>query len=275
MDNKDRKVFFTDLDATLLDDEKGVPEGNVRALERILAEGHAVAFTTGRVVRSTAQVVERLGFYRPGCYLICYNGGEVYDIGNEKTLYLKAIPMDLVKLCFDIAEEEDIYIQTYAGSDCRTVLAQRPSVFLDDYCRIQMVDPLVTDDVMKVIDREPPKLLAIEEDRPKLDRFRERVGKAAGDRLDLYMSTDTYLEVVPPGVSKGDAVRFLCEHLGVPIENSVAAGDAENDISMIREAGVGAAMANAEEAVKEAADYVTKRDNNHSGVGEILDKFIP
>ena len=82
------------------------------------------------------------------------------------------------------------------------------------------------------------------------------------------------LELVPPGVNKGNAVRFLCGYLGIPIGHSLAAGDAENDLTMIQAAGIGAAMCNGEAFLKEAADYVTLADNNHDGVAEILEKFI-
>jgi hypothetical protein len=79
---------------------------------------------------------------------------------------------------------------------------------------------------------------------------------------------------VRKGTSKGAAVHWLCNYLDIPIENSVAAGDSENDISMIEAAGTGCAMQNATEACKNAADYITKLDCNHSGVAEIIEKFL-
>ena len=75
------------------------------------------------------------------------------------------------------------------------------------------------------------------------------------------------------GANKGYGVEFLCDFLGVPIENAVAIGDEENDISMIRNAGVGVAMKNAVQSVKDAADYVTEHDNNEDGVAEVIEKF--
>ena len=67
----------------------------------------------------------------------------------------------------------------------------------------------------------------------------------------------------------------LCEILGIPRELSVAAGDEANDLDMLRAAGVGVAMANAIPDAKAVADYVTRRDNNHDGVAEIIEKFLP
>ena len=75
-------------------------------------------------------------------------------------------------------------------------------------------------------------------------------------------------------MNKGAAVTALCRQLGIDIRDSVAAGDENNDVSMIRAAGVGAAMANAVAAAKAAADYVTERDNNHDGIAEVIRKFF-
>ena len=80
--------------------------------------------------------------------------------------------------------------------------------------------------------------------------------------------------MVTAGVNKGWAVEELCRRLGIPITDAVAAGDEANDISMLRAAGVGAAMCNGIPAAKEAADYVTQRDNNHDGIAEVIERFL-
>ena len=82
------------------------------------------------------------------------------------------------------------------------------------------------------------------------------------------------MEYTPAGVSKGSAVRNLCQYLGIPLEHAVAVGDEWNDISMIQAAGIGAAVKNAVDAVKEAADYVTQRDHNLDAVAEVIDRFL-
>lgn len=90
----------------------------------------------------------------------------------------------------------------------------------------------------------------------------------------MYFSSRDYLEMVSEGVSKGAALRMFCEWMGIPLENSVAAGDESNDLSMLKAAGVGCAVANAQAEVKQAADYVTEQDNNHSAIAEIVEKFV-
>jgi len=271
---QERKIFFTDLDATLLTDDKQILDGSRQAMGKMLERDYPVVFCTGRVLHSASVQVRNIGFYLPGCYLICYNGGQVFKIEGEEILYSNSLSADLVATCFQTAVEEDIHIQAYAGFDAGTVLARKPSPHLDNYCRVQKLTQKIVEDVVGEIGTSTPKMLAIETDREKMDRFREKVHVRVGDRVDLFMSSDTYLELVPPGINKGNAVRFLCDRLGIPVANSVAAGDAENDISMLKAAGVGAAVANAQAAVKASADYVSDLDNNHDAVAQILEKYI-
>ena len=93
-------------------------------------------------------------------------------------------------------------------------------------------------------------------------------------RISIFFSNQLYLEHVATGVSKGAAIQWLCSHLNIPMEYTIAAGDAENDIPMLKTAQVGAAVANAAESVKAVADYITECDCNHDAVAEIIKKFI-
>lgn len=111
-------------------------------------------------------------------------------------------------------------------------------------------------------------------DRAKMNAYRAAMEPWAKGKISMFYSSPHYLEHVPEHVSKGHAVKKLCELLQIPLANTVAAGDQENDISMIEAAAVGAAMKNATDAVKASADYITENDCNHSGVAEILRKFI-
>ena len=112
-------------------------------------------------------------------------------------------------------------------------------------------------------------------DYDRLVRIREEFLRRFSDKgLNCFFSSPYLLEVLPTGVTKGDALRYLCGLTGIPVEHSVSAGDQENDISMIEAAGVGCAMANAVPACKEAADYITEADCDHDGLAEIIEKFI-
>ena len=122
----------------------------------------------------------------------------------------------------------------------------------------------------------PYKLLAIAlDDRSKLEALRSAFEASAyAAEITCEFSCARYLEFYNRQAGKGNALRNLCSALHVHIKNTVAAGDEENDISMLRTAAVGVCMANGTPAVKAAADYVTARDNDHDGIAEVIERFV-
>ncbi len=269
---KGRKIFFTDLDDTLLNRSKEVTKANRNAIRNMLADGHIFCITTGRALASAKKIAKDLGFYGVGCYIISFNGGQIYDTMTEKIVSSTSVPMDLVRTCFDEAASFGIAIQTYSED---AVITEKATPNIEHYSSIQGIDWKEVPDVTTALNSEPAKMLALDNQDPDLvTRFRAHLAPLVEGKLDLFQSNANYLEIVPVGVNKGAAVHELCEFLCIPISNTVAAGDAENDAAMIKEAGVGCCMINGEDHLKEIADYVTTNDCDHDGVAEILEKFI-
>lgn len=267
-----RKIFFTDLDGTLLDDQKELTEGNKKALQQLLSQGHYAVISTGRALTSAMIQAKKLGLYGKNCYIICFNGSQIYDIFQEKLICRHALPMELVRTLFDEAERFGINIQTYSDND---VLAEKDNDSLRRYIRGQGLECRIVSSVTEALQQPPSKLLALDYSSPEhVTAFREYVQARYQGQADFFQSTPHLLEIVPSGINKGTAVQYLCAHLAVPLKNTVAAGDAENDLAMIRAAHIGAAMCNGEALLKEKADYITTADNNHDGAAEIIQKFI-
>ncbi len=271
MQEKTRKIFFTDLDDTLLNTKKQITPKTRKAVQEVLSAGHYVTITTGRAFPSALHLAHELKLDGKGCYLIAYNGGQIYDIMAEKMLRSVDVTNAQMMTCIQAAKEYGIHIQAYSDTD---VIVEADTEEVRAYCAIQHLDYKVVADVKNVLAQGTPKLLAICDDAKKLEGFRDLLQEKVGGELDLFKSSAKYLEIVPKGINKGDAVHFLCQHLGVPVQNSIAAGDQENDLAMITAAGVGCAMANAVESLKAKADYITENDMDHDGVAEILEKFI-
>ena len=211
---------------------------------------------------------------REGCYVITYNGGLIYDIYNRKTLFKQTLPLEYVRYIFEKAAEYDIYMQTYSDDQ---VLCQKDTKEGSAYSTRLKIERAIVPDVFKVLGNEEPcKTLAIADDydRKKLEAFREAFSDWAEGKVNIFFSCYEFLEFVPMGISKGSAIRFLADHLNIPIENTIAVGDAENDIPMIETAGLGVVMKNASDDIKKYADYVTELDNNQGGVGEVIRKFM-
>ena len=269
-----KRMLFMDLDGTLLNDAKQITPGNQTALDKALERGHGVIITTGRPLKSAMDQAHKLNMDRPGCYLIAYNGAVIYDWAQQKQIFSRTLPYSTVNLVFEKAEAMGLHIQTY---DTWEVLVEKrcDDAQVRRYCQLIEMTFKVIGDVRKDLKEEPVKCLAINyEEQKDLLKFQEWIRANMAREVDCFFSCDQYLEVVPKGMSKGEAVKMLCQLLDVPIGDAVAVGDAANDLSMIETAGIGVAMANATEEVKQIADYITQRDNNHDGIMEVVDRFF-
>ena len=267
-------MIFLDLDGTLMDDQKKVPENNRNAIKEALQMGHKVIICTGRPLCSAKKLFPLLDMEQKGCYAITYNGGLIYDIYHQKTLFQKTLPLEYVRYIFQKAKEYDIYMQTYSEDE---VLCHEDMPEGLAYSTRLKIERRIVPDVFEVLGTEAPcKTLAIAKgyDRKKLEAFREVFTEWAEDKVDLFFSCYEFLEFVPKGISKGAAIRFLAEYLHIPVENTIAVGDAENDIPMIEAAGLGVVMKNADDDIKIYADYITEWDNNEGGVAEVIHKFM-
>ena len=172
---------------------------------------------------------------------------------------------------FDLANDFGIHIQSYTD---RAVVSQSDNHHLQKYLSIQKLDVIFVDDIRSFRMDPPPKLLCLDYDDPShILEFRALFEGRMSGVLDCFNSNPNLLEIVPHGVNKGASLRFLSDYYQIPIENTISAGDAENDLPMIRAAGIGCAMSNADKMLKAEADYITENDNNHGGVAEILDRF--
>lgn len=267
-----KKILFADIDGTLLNDNREIPKENKDAIDRAVSQGHSVVIATGRPLDSGKKIVEELGLTMPGCYMIAYNGAVIYDCGNEKVLEKKFVPYPYVRELFERAKKAGLYVQTYNKTQ---IVTTQDCPELQHYRQHTKLTYQIVEDVMSVLEEEPQKVMLIHlTDKKQLEQFQRENMEWQEGKCHSFFSMDTYLEYCPLDSTKASGVRYLCEYLGVPIENTVAAGDERNDIPMLQAAYIGAAMKNAKDEVKAAADYVTQRTNNESGIAEIIEKFI-
>ena len=269
------KMIFLDLDGTLLNDKKELPEVNKKAIDEALEAGHKVLICTGRPLCSAIKLLPLFGLDKPGCYAITYNGGLIYDAGKRESIYKKTIPLDQVKYVFEKAYEfGEIHIQTYTND---YLICEYDTKEGQDYERITKTDRKVVKDIFEELNgQEPCKMLAIAFDcnRSHIEAFRESMLEYCDGKIDVCFSCYEYLEFMPAGINKGNSIKWMCNYLNIPLENTIAVGDAENDITMIEAAGVGAVMKNAGDEIKKYGNYITECDNNEGGVAEVIRKFM-
>lgn len=268
-----KRILFSDLDGTLLDHAKQIEPGTRALIDEMLRAGHCFAFCTGRPLASAREVARHYDLCRPGCYVIAYNGGVVYAPVEERVISYHTIPRDGVRRMFQLARQQGLYIQTYDRAD--TILACRESMELSFYTRHTRLPYKTGWHLADSLTEDPAKAILIDlTNQGELERFWQENAVWTDKIMNSFFSCEEYLEYCPLGVSKGAAVRVLCEALGIPLSDSVAVGDERNDIPMLQEVGTGAAVANAHPEALAAADYICSRDNNNGAVGEVIEKFI-
>lgn len=269
------KMIFLDLDGTLLDDEKNFPQVNREAIDAALAAGHKAFICTGRPLSSVIKLLPVFGLDKPGCYAITYNGGLIYDAGEKKEIYKKTLPLEQVRYVFEkAAEYGDIHIQTYTNDG---FICEADTKEGKDYERATKTDRKVVKSVIEELDgQEPCKMLAIAYgcNRKRIEGFREFMKEYCDGKMNVCFSSYEYLEFMPEGINKGNSIRWMSQYLNIPMENTIAVGDAENDITMIQTAALGVVMKNADEVMRQYGNYVTEKNNNEGGVAEVIYKFM-
>ena len=279
------KIFFTDLDGTLLTDDKRISDTDMCSIRSMIDAGHKFVICTGRPLTSAKKLAEQYGFLKPGFLLVSFNGGLIYDCGEKKSILTRYIPVEEVKAIMDAAHANGMHAHTYSGD---LVVSEYETEQLKTYCRLMKMDYVVVKDIreyygesadangfINVVVKPPIKVNIITPfEHSSLVDFRAEMRKTTEGKLFDVFSKPEMLEFSHMQSNKGDAVRFMADYYKVGIEDTIAVGDEENDCPMIKAAGVGVAMANASQIVKDCADYVTEKDNNHSGITEVIEKFV-
>ncbi len=267
------KILFTDLDATLLDSQKQISDYTREVLTAWSQAGHKIALSSGRDINSVRDVKEDIRLHLPGMYLIGYNGGQIYDCDGQRTLYKTALTLGQTAHIMEEAEKLGVHVHTYSDTH---IVAPRQDEELQYYRHAIKTPVAICPDVTKALEEGPCKCIAIElKDARKLENFRlSLLPWAEQEGVLLVYSSPYYLELFPAASGKGAAVKKLCGILGINPWFSVAAGDAQNDLSMIEAAGMGIAMANGCEEAKMAATTITAFDNDHDGLAHALVDLI-
>ena len=267
-----RKLFLTDLDGTLLDDDKQISPPTRQVLEKWTKAGHIFAFGTGRALTSALAIRQALGLEKLCRYLVCYNGVQIYDALEKKMIFETGIRQETVLKIMDLAESLNVHCHTYQGP---YIVARRETQALKDYGVHIHMPVIFSETIIEQLVMPPCLLLAIERQEPeKLKTLQQALKEQFSDEVTSYFSSSEYLDILPAGVNKGKALSTLASHLEIPIEDTVAAGDEENDISMVEAAGFGIAMKNGTERIRALADMITEEDNCHDGLATALRQLL-
>lgn len=268
----DKKLLCTDVDGTLLSEDGNVTEENRRALSQALEAGHKVAIVTGRSITGARPVIEKSGLDQNGVYLLAYQGSQIYDYGKKKLIWQDGMPGETAGELLLALQEEGIYGHTFSDQG---ILTLRTGKELELYCRQTPESYQVITDVSELKGMVVPKVMAIDfETDENLRQFQKKFKAKEKGRLNSFFSDTCYLEYCKKGCHKGNGLKRLVSILQWDLSNVIAVGDERNDIPMIENAGIGVAMCNGRTEVKAIADYITESDCDHSGVAEVIDRFV-
>ena len=263
-----KKIFFFDLDGTLLNKEKIITPKTMDALYKFTEAGNHFCINTGRAIDSAKAVYNGLGLDFKGSFLCGSNGTEIYSVDEDRYVYKTGVPIEMVEGILDLADEYGVHCHTYNETH---IVSRHDGECMDYYRRVIKTPLIVTDDVTSYLQGPPSKMIAIElHDHDKQERFRKALYEKTEGKLTLLYSNPYYMEIFPAEAGKGSAVKRLADILGISDKDTLAAGDEQNDISMIEAAGLGIAMINGTEIVKKSADVITTEDNNHDGLARFI-----
>ncbi|MBQ7284042.1 MAG: HAD family phosphatase [Oscillospiraceae bacterium] len=272
---KFKGIIALDLDGTLLNSDKQLSFANRSALEKAAEAGWAIVPTTGRFYSAMPQVIRELPFVR---YAITVNGAEVKDLVENKVVCKAEIPYMQALEIMSFLDNYPLIYDSYQGGAAYMTAAMKEQidVMTDDmmYRRMlkelrQPVDDLKTFIADRKQDIQKTQFVTYDADLHR--ELMEILPKKFND-IVLSVTAKNNIEINNINANKGNAIWMLADYLGVPRENTVSFGDALNDLSMIKAAGTGVAMANACDEIKEAADFITL-SNDEDGVAYGIEKI--
>ena len=245
------KLFVSDLDGTMLPSGDIVSAENIAAVQCAVRAGVTVTIATGRMFEAALPVAEALGVDVP---IIAYNGALIKSPSGRIYEEYAIDPM-LARDIITFAQARGWYIQSYSGGVLRYAVACEESRFYEDSQKI--TGKAVGRDGMLAYVTGNCKLLLVTEGRAVSEARAQMLLDAFGAHIGVTRSADRLVEIVVKGVSKASALTALAAKLGIPADETMAIGDAYNDLPMLKAAGKSVAMGNAFPEVKEEADYET------------------
>jgi Cof subfamily protein (haloacid dehalogenase superfamily) len=264
------RLLALDLDDTLLRSDLTISYQTRNAIKKAENAGVTVVLASGRIPAAMDHFAGLLGMHKKAGYLICNNGTLIQESHTGNIVYEIRMDVKTALTAFDLADAEGFPVQIYED-DIMYVSCHNEYTGYDQKLTglrqvvVENFRAMVSGGCHKLLIPGDPKLLA-----PLESILRTYIG----DAVTIFTSKPYFLEILPANTNKGTALEKIANLLKIDQKDVIAIGDSMNDEAMLRWAGMGIAMANSDERIKNIADIVTSRDNDDDGVAEVIEKYI-
>ena len=265
------KMIVSDFDGTLLRSDHTVSEKSVKAIKKYIAKGGTFVVSTGRMALSLDGWKDYLGISGQKVPVIGFNGSVVTD-DDGNAIASTCIDAQTAYKIVKKAMELNVYCHIY---DVKNVYIKNVNYINHDYTLITGAPLKVVGRLDEFLLKHPdmmiPKIMLVinPERREELERIYDEMNI---EGVQHVMSSKHFFEFVSTRAGKGNGMKMASEVLGIPLDEIIAIGDNQNDVSMIEMAGLGVAVGNAREELKAVADYVAGT-NNDDPIAEVIEKF--
>lgn len=260
------KLIALDCDGTLLNDNKELTEKTIETIKKA-SNQVKIVLATARAFYRVEQYLTTMDLLKDGQYTICFNGGSIIENESKKEIQSCAFETENLKELIKLSKEFKTQILLYSSNSL--IVEYIPKIYENNkkinFEIIKMEDLNVKYKLIyKVVFLNEPE---------KIKEIRKLLPEEIKNKYEVTSSVPEYIEFVPKGIKKEEALQILCNKLDIQRDEVIAIGDAENDVGMIKFAGIGIAMGNADDITKSIADDVTD-SNNNDGVAKAIIKYL-
>jgi len=259
------RLVACDLDGTLIRDDLSMSPRVRSALERVMARGIHLVLASGRSFQSLKPWVRDL---RIGCPVISYQGATVVDPASCRLLYQRSFASDIGHRVVDFCRARGLELVLFMDNEVYVENKVHADDFYDKWFGVR---DYAESDLGRILAKEPIKFIIIGSPA-ELDHLKPVVQDQFAGALQIVRSHRYFLEGLATGVTKGSALAWLTEQMGIDRSETMAIGDSDNDEAMIQWAAMGVAMGNAFPSVKAVARYVAP-GVEEDGAAEAIERF--
>jgi len=263
------KLIAIDMDGTLLKEDKTISDKTKQAIHKAKQKGIRVVLASGRPIEGLQRYLEELDLLSKDDYVLSFNGSIVQNAKTKEIIRKNILKGKDLTYLYNIAKQLKVDIHAFSNEGCITPKMSKYSELEGTINGI----PVIIMDFEKTSEEEDIIKIMMVDEPERLEEAIKKLPPEVYQKYTVVRSAPYFLEFLNKESSKGVGIRELSDYLGIKKEHIICIGDAGNDLDMIQFAGLGVAMGNAFDEVKEAADYITK-NNQEDGVAHVIQKFV-